>query len=69
MQRLEERLNDSQDPGRCILPFPDPTMAGEQSEDQSFYDLLVEDPENVQDIPVKASGFLDRQLRRDDAEQ
>ncbi|QKD57183.1 uncharacterized protein FOBCDRAFT_321376 [Fusarium oxysporum Fo47] len=45
MQRLEERLNDSQDPGRCILPFPDPTMAGEQSEDQSFYDLLVEDPE------------------------
>ncbi|RKK84914.1 hypothetical protein BFJ71_g14351 [Fusarium oxysporum] len=45
MQRLQERLNDSQDPGRCILPFPDPTMAGEQSEDQSFYDLLVEDPE------------------------
>lgn len=57
MQRLEERLNDSQDPGRCILPFPDPTMAGEQSEDQSFYDLLVEDPE-VCKLAVKLSSSV-----------
>lgn len=57
MQRLEERLNDSQDPGRCILPFPDPTMAGEQSEDQSSYDLLVEDPE-VRKLAVKLSSSV-----------
>ncbi|KAJ0126738.1 Uncharacterized protein HZ326_30162 [Fusarium oxysporum f. sp. albedinis] len=34
---------------RCILRFPDSTMAGEQSEDQSFYDLLMEEPE----VPTK----------------
>ncbi|KAI7759427.1 hypothetical protein LZL87_013694 [Fusarium oxysporum] len=62
MQRLEERLNDSKDPRRCILPFPDPTMAGEQSKDQSFYDLLVEDPEvpsvKTDDSAITTRSFL-----------
>ncbi|SCO92476.1 uncharacterized protein FRV6_16604 [Fusarium oxysporum] len=60
MRRLEEHLIDSEDPGRCILQFPDSNMAGEQSEDQSFYDLLMEEPEEVvfEDAGARTSKIL-----------